>query len=135
MMGGKMTMRDLSQLYYLNKEIPDEEERLYRLESEAQRCTAALSGMPGSGAENDRIGKLGAEIADLREVIQAKILLRTAERRKLERYIADIEDSYLRQIMVARFIDGLSWSRVANRIGGNNTGDGCRMAVKRFLAK
>lgn len=50
-------------------------------------------------------------------------------------FICGVQDSYIRQILRYRYLDGNSWDKVAMRMGGGNTADGCRMAAERFLAK
>ena len=52
---------------------------------------------------------------------------------RLERYISDIEDSYLRLAFTYRFINGLPWEQVAACIGGSNTADGVRMMCNRYI--
>jgi hypothetical protein len=51
----------------------------------------------------------------------------------LERYIAGIEDSLTRLIFTYRFAMGLSWTQVANSVGGSNTPEGVRKRVDRYL--
>ena len=53
----------------------------------------------------------------------------------LEEFIASIEDSHIRRIINLRFIENLSWNKVADRIGGGNTEDSVRMALNRFMEK
>jgi len=112
-----------------------EAERLHRRELEARSLPGAqaLTGMPHSAVVVDRVGDCAAEIADLRGIIEAKHQQCLYERSRLERYIAGIDDSLLRQIFTYRFVNGLPWRQVAACIGGGNTEDGCRMAVKRYL--
>lgn len=54
---------------------------------------------------------------------------------EVEQYINSIEDCRMRRIIRYRFIDKLSWNAVADKMGGNNTEDGMRMAVSRFFEK
>ncbi|HBF64615.1 MAG TPA: hypothetical protein DDW34_01305 [Clostridium sp.] len=54
---------------------------------------------------------------------------------EIEKYINSIEDCRMRRIIRYRFIDKLSWNAVADKMGGNNTEDGMRMAVSRFFEK
>lgn len=54
---------------------------------------------------------------------------------EVEEYIDSIDDSRIRRLITLRFIDDLSWIKVACRMGKNHTADGCRMALERFLAK
>lgn len=54
---------------------------------------------------------------------------------KAEEFIASVDDSRMRRIINLRFIEGLSWNKVADRIGGGNTEDSIRMAFNRFMEK
>ncbi len=56
------------------------------------------------------------------------------ERREIEKYIDALEDSQLRTIMELRYLKGLSWSKVAGRMG-RNTADSVRFIVIRHLEK
>ena len=130
-----MTLKELSQLYYLNREIEMDKRRLQELEARALPGGQTLTGMPHSSGVTDKVGEYAAEIADLRGIIEAKHQQCLYERSRLERYISGIDDSLTRQIFTYRFVNGLPWEQVAACIGGGNTGDGCRKAVRRYLER
>ena len=133
-----MNLHELSQLYYLRKEIKNDEARLLDLETAAAACTANYGGSTGSptaGSHSDRTGDYAAAIADIRDIIAEKRLNCLQEQLRLEKYIAGVEDSVVRLAMTCRFVSGLSWQKVARRMGGNNTADSCRMLVKRYLKR
>ena len=109
-----MTYKELSQLYYLKREIEMNRRRLREL-------------------EQMDIGVYAAEIADLRGIIAAKHQQCLYERSRLERYISGIDDSLTRQIFTYRFVEGMTWVQVAGRVKGGNSADGCRMMVQRYL--
>lgn len=48
-------------------------------------------------------------------------------------YIENIDDSFIRQIISLRYVNGLSWNQVAMSIGGNNTADSVRKVAERYL--
>ena len=129
-----MTLRELSQLFYLNREIEMDKRRLRELEAKALPEAQVITGTPHGAGVPDPVGKYALEIADLRGIIEAKRQKCLYERSRLERYIAGIDDSLTRQMFTYRFVNGLSWVQVAACIGGN-TPDGCRMAVKRYLER
>lgn len=54
---------------------------------------------------------------------------------QVEEYIQTIPDSRIRRIFRYRYIDGLSWTQVAHRMGRKHTADSCRMAHNNFLKK
>ena len=129
-----MTLKELSQLYYLNREIERDQERLDALRERAAAAGAPnTDGMPKSPGYENRIEHYIAEIVDLEAIIRAKISLCMHERNRLERYIADIPDSLTRQIFALRFINGLSWVHIALDVGGGNTEEGVRKRVYRYL--
>lgn len=157
-----MTVKELSQLYHLNREVEMDQKRLADLDLEIKKDEARLAfleakstsvsspaydGMPKNPSGDNRLELQISDIVELRDLIAHKKALRSecamtihakqilclTERNRLERYIADVPDSLTRQIMTLRFINGLGWWQVAYSIGGNNTGDSVRMNVKRYL--
>ena len=117
-----MTIKELSQLYYLNKEILQQRKRLGELEALSTNTTPQLSGMPHASGVSDKVAKCAEEITDLKALISLNIQKYWYERNRLERYISGIEDSLTRQVFTLRFVDGLTWVQVAHRIGGNTEG-------------
>ena len=127
-----MTKKELSQLYNLGEEIKAKEEQLEQLKAIAESTTAQLSDMPHGIGVSDKIGKTVAEIADIKSLIQLKIQEYWHEYNRLMRYINDIDDSLVRQIMTMRHINGMTWNAIANTIGGN-TEDSIRKMHDRYL--
>lgn len=131
-----MTLKELSQLYYLNREIERDQERLEKLRASASAPGAPnYDDMPKSPSFENRLERYIAEIVDLEAIIQAKITQCLHERARLERYIAEIPDSLTRQIFQLRFINGLTWVQIAFSIGGNNTEASVKMVCYRYLKK
>ena len=129
-----MTIRDLSQLYYLNLEIEKQKQRLLELESDAFNISPQLTGMPSGSNANDKVGTYAAEIADLKELISLNIQKCWYERNRLERYIQKIDDSQIRQIMTLRFVDGLRWEQVADELKGV-TSESVKKQCYRYLRR
>lgn len=129
-----MTKKDLSQLFYLQREIANDEQRLLELESAATSTTANMNGMPGGGKISDKTA-IAAEMADLRDIIYAKKSMCIAHYNQIMRYVACIDDSFIRQIITYRHIDMMKWRDIAQKIGGGNSEDGIRKAYARFLEK
>ena len=123
-----MTNKELSQLYYLNKEIKQLESNLMELET-----TPNLTGIPGSGKCSDKVGRYAAEIADLKALINLNIKKCWHEKRRLERYIQSIDDSLIRQIFFLRYIELKKWEDVAASLGGNNTENSVKQIHSRYL--
>ena len=131
-----MTLNELSQLYYLNREIERDQERLEELRAKASAPGAVnYDGMPKNPGFENRLERCIAEIVDLEAIIQAKITQCLHEHNRLERYIAEIPDSLTRQIFQLRFIKGLTWLQIAYSVGGNNTEASVKMVCYRYLKK
>ena len=130
-----MTKKELSQFYYLKKEIRQLEQRIKELETAAMDCTAKITGLPHGTEINDKIGNYTAQIADLKALLELNLKKCFYELNRLDRYIQSVDDPLVRQIMTYRFINCYSWSKISYAIGGNNTPDGLRIKMMRFLKK
>lgn len=54
---------------------------------------------------------------------------------QVEEFIASVKDSHVRRIINLRVIEGLSWNKVADHVGGGNTEGSVKMAFQRFMGK
>lgn len=115
-----MTKKELSQLYYLNREIGQLQIRLAELECLATSCTANITGMPKASGISDKLSKYVAEIADLKCLLDLNLKKCFYELNRLNRYIQGLEDSEMRMILSLRYVNGLSWQQIAYSIGEND---------------
>lgn len=131
-----MTLKELSQLYWLKREIEENKRRLEELEAMASSPKAQnLDGMPHVPSHGDALARCVAEIVELKAIIAAKQRHCIFERRRLERYIAGIPDSLTRQIFTLRFVNGFSWVKIAFSLGGGNTESSVKMICYRYIKK
>lgn len=130
-----MTKKELSQLYYLNREIVQLQARLSELEGLATSSTQKITGMPFGTGVSDMVGRYATEIADLKALLDLNLKKCFYELNKLNHYIESVEDVQMRMILSLRYINGLSWQQVAFSIGGCNSDKTVQMAVNRFLKK
>ena len=112
-----MTKKELSQLYYLKKEIRQQQKRLQELETAATSCTSKITGMPHGMGINDKISKYAAQIADLKGLLDLNLKKCFYELNRINRFIESVEDSEMRMILTLRYIQNLSWQKVAFAIG------------------
>ena len=128
-----MTLRELSQLYYLEKEISDNEKRLEKLRQKGIG-SPELSGMPhGSDGTSGPTERLAVELTDLEAIISAQRIQAIHEEARIRRFIADIPRSRTRLIFTYRFIDLLAWESVASILGPPNTAESVRKLCYRYL--
>lgn len=128
-----MTIKELSQLYWLKQEIALDEERLKKLEAKAKNVSPSGGGSSG-GYIVSKIEICVTDIIDLKAIIASKKQQCIFEQKCLERYIATIPDSQTRLLFKLRFIDNKSWTQIAKEVKGI-TPDSARMTVNRYIKK
>lgn len=114
-----MTVKELSQLFYLRGECRFEAEQLADIDR--QLVTASEKIRPG--------------LEKLRGIIAAKHRRIFLERDRLERFINEIDDPYIQRLFAARFVEGKNWPRIAMDLGGYAGEDGLKKNVYRYLEK
>lgn len=131
-----MTLKELSQLYDLKREIAQDERRLQVLEDDATSISSPIiTDMPRSHSRINKI-EVGTEnVEKIRSVIESKKIRCINERLRLEKYISEIDDSLTRRIFTLRFVEGHSWRKVAIKMGGNNTEESVKKICYRYLEK
>lgn len=100
----------LKQLRHLKREVNLLSQRIARLEAEIEEN--------GRSRWRGRVVvEHGARLNALRDRLALRRTRCMEQLGALYRFIDDIDDSLLRQIMAGRYIDGLTWKEVAARIG------------------
>ncbi len=129
-----MTLKELSQLYWLEKEIREYESQLAELRRRAYDVKSQnIDGMPHGKSQRDILTERVGDIDELEKLIEAKKHQCVLQRLKLEGYIGTISDSQTRLIFTYRFVKCLSWFQVSRRLGGNNTEQSVKMICYRYI--
>ena len=115
-----MTIRELSQLYYLNREISDLKLKIAEIEAKATDTSVKITGMPHASTAGDKIGKLIAELDYYKSTLNNRLEQSRLELIRLNENISKCDDSLTRQILTYRFVNGLPWTQVAASIGGTS---------------
>lgn len=131
----RITKEELSQIYYLNKEVKMWQKELNRLKCQSLLKGQQLTGMPSASGTKDKVGDFATRKADIELIIEGKLKEIQIQREKIIESINNIEDSLIRQIVFYRNVSCMSWKQVALEIGGNNTENSVRMAYNRFIEK
>lgn len=90
--------------------------------------TFKIEGFPYSELSNKK-SLLNSRIYTL-EKLETQLI---KDLNKVEEFIASINDSHIRRIVNLRVVEGMSWNKVADKIGGGNTEDSVRMAFERYI--
>ncbi len=130
-----MTIKELSQLYWLNQEIKQYEERLAKLYQSLGASAPQHDGMPHSKYQDSVTERMAIRITDLAQTINALRIKALEEEARLTAYIDTIPEAYMRVLFTQRFVYGRTWVEVASELGGDMTADGARKACVRYLAR
>ena len=125
-----MTRKELSQIYYINREIEMWEREL---ESVTGLQSPRLDGLPRGNETGDSTANKALRAAEIREIINGLLAKLQMKRKEIYDYIATIDDSLMRQIIMYRCLSLCTWEEVAIYVGGGNSADSVRKLFVRFV--
>ena len=136
-----MTRERLDQYIALKREVRLLELELQSLQSRSSEIvTDVVTGSDASFPYNKRKFSISGvcvrdfdHLARRRQMLDARRRRAQQEAGEIDAFIDSLEDSQMRQILLLKYLRGLSWRQVAMGIGGNNTEDGVRKRAERFL--
>ena len=128
-----MTVQDLQQLFYLEKMIQRDRQRLEDLRSTLDLRSPILSDMPRAPGAKDRIGEVVPKIVDEEAEIEQRICQYTEMKERLTEFISKAPNARLRLILSLRYLDQKSWQQVADEIGGKETEYSVKHACYRYV--
>ena len=130
-----MTIKDLSEAYYIQKIIDRYDEKIARLYASLDPGGMNMSGLPRDPSPKNRICDVIAEVDEIKRKKRIEEAKQKVARAKLEKFIEECDNPQIRIILMYRFVDFLKWEAVAAKLGGGNTEDSVKKACYRFLKK
>lgn len=128
-----MNLKELNQIYYIDREIEKDERELKELRASVISLTQEISDMPRATNVKDKTAEYISRILDLEKMIELNLERKQIEKKRIMTFIESIDDSRIRLIFHYRFIKNLHWVEVAKLVSPYETADSARMVVKRFL--
>ena len=150
----------LKQYTDLQKETVDTKDKIEKLEKQIEKLEKRICEIENGEVAKDKVrGGLGGiqnftiegiptkeyQKKKMELYIKKELLTRRKETLKtleleilrqlsdIEEFINSLSDSYIRQIVTLRVINGLTWSEVAAKIGSGTTEDSVRMMFNRCI--
>ena len=77
------------------------------------KITVTFNDMPGGGGSVDKIGAIVAHIVDLQTELAVQAKTMKAEQEIVQAVIDAVDDANLRQLLILRYINGLTWEKIA----------------------
>lgn len=132
-----MTRKELSQVYYLKKELRMWESKLQELREASLTKSKQITGMPfvNTNETTDEVFNRVSQIMELQSDIEAFRVNIEYKITQIENYIITLDDSLLRQILEYRCCQCKSWDETARMIGSCTTPDSLRMYFNRKFPK
>lgn len=128
--------QNLSNLYCLRIETQEKARQLAELERGMEKRTMGkIMKISDNDVEKLSTDELKKAIDELRRELSHSLCRCTKELTKIERFLEEIDDSFIRTILMLRYVNLYSWTQIAMKIGGGNTAGSIRMAHNRFLEK
>lgn len=127
-----MDKGELSQAYWLEKEIEIWEEELRR-RKERSKVKSPMKFQEGSGGQKNVEEEDVVTNVEIEAMIHRKQADLERQRDKILEYIIGIEDSQMRLIVYWRCVKLCPWRVVAKKVGGANTEEGVRQAFHRHF--
>ncbi len=110
--------KELSQLYYFKERSQRTTKKTGGvIETLATACTSKIAGVPRGTGINDKVEKYAARIADLKGLLDLNLKKCFYELNHINRFIESVQDSEMRMILTLRYMQNLSWQKVAFAIG------------------
>lgn len=152
----------LVQYIYLKDEIRENKEIIEKLEGDIEKLNKRISEIESGEIVKDKVyggngGLQGFVISGFptkeytqrkntfyskkmkleeRKVILEEHEIKLLEKvNEIEQFIKSIDDCLVRRIVRYRVIEGLSWNKVAEKIGGGNTDESVKKVYQRYLKK
>lgn len=132
-----MTRKELSQVYFLKKELKMWEQKLEDLRSKSLNSSKAPDGMPfqNTGEVSDKTFDYISQIMELQSDIDVFRLRIEVVINKIEHYIMTLDDSLLRQIIEYRCCQCKTWAQTAAMIGAGTTEESIKKYFNRRYPK
>ena len=133
-----MTRQELKQIRHLKSEIKLLQEQILTLESEIVTDKVKGSDPDHPWTERHYIirglpGERNEKLLRLRDRLERRKSDLQDMRAEIFEWVEGIEDSLLRQVIILRHVNGLSWRQVAREIGAGTTWDSLRKMHDRFI--
>ena len=116
-----MTVEELSQMYYINKEIKSLQLELAELRQKNFYKPNIITDMPrGGGGKESNLEYVNA-VMELEDLINYSLRKLQYERKKVEKFLNSVDDAELRLIMRLRVVNNMKWEDIGTDLGMERT--------------
>jgi len=121
-MGGeKLTVDEVSQIFYINKEIKSLQLELAQLREKNFYKPNIITDMPHGGNGEDMNTEYVNDVLLIENLINYSLVRLQYERKKIEEFISTIPDSETRLIVRLRAVNNMRWEDIGVELGFERT--------------
>ena len=131
-----MTRKDLSKLYYLNKEIEMWHAELEKLEARSGYETSSITDAPKRrGKQTSLTEQRMLSVARCKTKIDVLMLKAQKAQEETLDFIDTIDDPLMRQIVMYRCVHLHGWKKIATLMGGFSSPESLRNTYSQYMKK
>lgn len=112
----EMSVEELSQIYYINKEIKSLQMELAQLRQKNFYKPNVITDMPRGGEGAEQNLEYVNDVMMLEDLINYSLRKLQYERKKIEEFLNSIEDADLRLIMRLRAVNNMKWEDIGQEV-------------------
>lgn len=112
-----MTVEELSQIYYINKEIKSLQLELAELRQKNFYKPNIITDMPRGGSGEESNLEYVNAVMELEDLINYSLRKLQYQRKKIDEFLESVSDDELRLIMRLRAVNNMSWENIGEEIG------------------
>lgn len=112
----EMSVEELSQIYYINKEIKSLQLELAQLRQKNFYKPNVITDMPGGGEHEEQNLEYVNDVMMLEDLINYSLRKLQYERKKIEEFLDSVEDADLRLIMRLRAVNNMKWEDIGQEV-------------------
>ncbi|MDE7309808.1 MAG: sigma-70 family RNA polymerase sigma factor [Lachnospiraceae bacterium] len=112
-----MTVEEINSIYYINKEIEKIQKELYDLKNKNFYGKNILTGMPKGNWDDDIFSDYAEDIKTHEDMLHYNLKMLYVERKKMEEFLASIEDAELKIIIRLRAVNNMKWEEIGEELG------------------
>lgn len=113
-----MTVDDVSQIFYINKEIKSLQLELAGLKQDSNFYKQnVISDMPVGGERKDANLEYVADIMQIEDLLNYSLRKLQYERKKIEECLREVPDAETRLIIRLRCVNNMGWQDIGDEVG------------------
>lgn len=110
--GEEMTAKELSQVYFTNKEIKRIQLKLAELKQKNFYKLNFITGMPKDGNSEEMNAEYMNSCIELEKELEYNLIKLQRELSEAERYLGSIDDAEIRLIVRLRIVNNMNWDDI-----------------------